>query len=369
MKKFVLSIIAGVLIILCGIVALAIFYMSADRRSVSIKYNCYEVCGRNELYEGRITDGVVKIKGKDDREKSEISIDTLNMRPDEILLGTKYYYLVQYDEDEPIMLQLDYDSHIRGRKKIRGLSRAFCIDRFIFLLIDEKSKNLSGFQNGRYANYFFEDGRLEGDIDKINDENMAYYLKEKNLYHHNSGLYSTVPDIGVMDEELSFYNKVSDIKENKNGNHQKWDILNQLIKKIQVESDNVIYVKCFQNGDSLYGVCNVLSSKYVDEQIRTKDIISAYYFVFNPKDGNCQIEYSDSGQCGIMFAESKLYYEKEGILYEYSISGKTEKILYSAEKSDDMNIEISSNAMELYLGNSWSTVKYVLLERYFFTRP
>lgn len=363
MKKFVLSIIAGVLTILCGIAALAIFYMTAAGRSVSIQYNCYEVCSRNKRYEGRITEEGVKIKGKDGRGKSEISVDTLSMRPDEILLGTKYYYLVQYDEDEATMLQLDYDSNIRGKKKIKGLLRAFCIDRFIFLLIDEKSENLSGFQNGRYANCFFEDGRLEGDIRKIKDENMDDCLKEEKLYHHNSGLYSTVPDLGVTDEELFFYNKVSDIKENQNSNSKKWDILNQLIKKMQVGSDDVIYVKCFQNGENLYGVCNVLSGKYVDEQIRTKDIRSAYYFVFNPKNGNCQIEYSDSDQCGIMFTASKIYYEQEGVLYEYSIPEKTEKALYSAGKSDDMNIEISSNAMELYLSDSWSTTRYVLLER------
>ena len=54
MKKYIFSILVSILVIACGIIALAIFYMSLDRRTISIEYNAYETMGNNQVSDGTL---------------------------------------------------------------------------------------------------------------------------------------------------------------------------------------------------------------------------------------------------------------------------------------------------------------------------
>lgn len=62
MKKFIISMMTCILVLGSGIIALTIFFMSVDRRTISIKYNGYETMTGNKMYEAGIGADSVYIK-------------------------------------------------------------------------------------------------------------------------------------------------------------------------------------------------------------------------------------------------------------------------------------------------------------------
>lgn len=355
MKKYIFSILVSILVIACGIIALAIFYMSLDRRTISIEYNAYETMGNNQVYEGSIGTDSVCIKKYNGEEFSKISIDLLDMFPDEILFGKKYYYLLQYDEDESVMVQLDYNSKIKKRRTIKGLVRAFCSGEYVLMLLEKENRNYSKYQNSKCINYYIKERDFEKNLVEITKENSKALSRVIKLSYHHNGLFSLIPDVGVEAEELFFYDKVRVVKENKENGAKKWIILNQLVEQMEMEMDmdNVIYVKCYQDEEKIYGICNVLTYKFVDESIRTKDIKKSIYFIYDSGAGGCTIVHSAEKKCGILFNKKAIYYEKDGVIYEYNLDAKKERKIYQADKSDDMNIKLFNNILKIFVGNSW----------------
>lgn len=344
---------ACVLILGCGITVLTIFFMSLDRRTISIKYNTYETVGSNKMYEASISADAVSIKKHNGKEVSEIAIHLLNMIPDEIVLGKNFYYLLQYGEDETIILQMDYNSNIRKRKTIKGLLRAFCVDEFVLVLLEKDNQNYSKFRDSKCINYYIKEKNFERDFVEISQESNETLLRKLKLRYCQNGLYSMLPDIGVEAEDISFYNKVSAVKANEKNVCKKWNILNQLLEQTEIEKDDTIYVKCYQHKNKLYGICNVLTYKFDEECIRTKDIKRAIYFIYDSENNSCRIVYSAEAICGIYFDSKAIFYEKDGVIYKYSLSEQKGENIYQVDKSDDMKIEISSYIMKIYIGNSW----------------
>ena len=226
-KKLIFSMMACVLILGCGITVLTIFFMSLDRRTISIKYNTYETVGSNKMYEASISADAVSIKKHNGKEVSKIALHLLNMFPDEIVLGKNFYYLLQYEEDETIILQMDYNSNIRKRKTIKGLLRAFCVDEFVLVLLEKDNQNYSKFRDSKCINYYIKEKNFERDFVEISQESSETLLRKLKLRYCQNGLYSMLPDIGVEAEDISFYNKVSVVKANEKNVCKKWNILNQ----------------------------------------------------------------------------------------------------------------------------------------------
>ncbi len=350
LKKFLPFILCGI-VVFGGIAVLTILYMSADRRSITLEYNCYDTLVNNGIYEGEIQSDYVCIKNKEGVEISKIRINSLSMEPDEILFGKNYYYLVQYDEDGSIVLQLDFHSKIQRRKTLKGLVRVRCMKEVVLFLLKREDQDFSKYQYSLCGNYYIEEKHFGEDPIQLDSKKNDKLPDGLNLYYHKNGFFYTVPDLGVETEDIFFYDKVSAVKEIA---HRKGEILNQLIRETGADKNNVLYVRCYQKGTKLYGICNVLNFKYDDICMRTKDIIKTKGFVYDSAEKNCRILYSDNqGKCGLLINEREVYYEEEGNVYVYHLKdGKTNKI-YTADKEDDLQIQLSGNTIHIFMSNSW----------------
>lgn len=236
---------------------------------------------------------------------------------------------------------------------MKGLLSAFCVDEFVLFLLEKENQDYSKYRNSKYINYYLKEKDFEKDFIEISQESIETLLRKLKLRNCQNGLYSMLPDIGVEAEDISFYNRVREVKAKEKNVAKKWSILNQLLNQTEIENDDIIYVKCYQDKSKLYGICNVLTYKYDEECIRTKDIKRTLCFIYDSENDSCRIVHCAEEMCGIYFNPKVIFYEKDGVIYKYSLSEQKWENIYQADKSDDMKIEISGYIMKIFVGNSW----------------
>lgn len=342
-----------VIILWIGVHALTLFYMSIDRQCISINYNCYEQRGNNGDYEGIIEKQSVTIKDKEGY-VSGISLIDLEMFPDEIILGKDYYYLVHYTEgkgEETVLMQLDYKSSaITGTLMDKGILRVFFVKDTIFVLRENLDEDFSQLSNGDYANCYIQEDKFDDGVQKIKEDDRQWLEKEMGFMYSLGDVFSRVGEIGLGTSELFYNDTVTNLRtiENKS---KKIEILSLLDDKIKADVNEAYYVRCYESGEKLYGICNVLSQKFVKSDIKLADVKISYFFTYDNTGLN--IDYSREKVTGIAYLGGKLLYIKEQQVCLKEGVIEKENVIFTIQNKNDLAIEITKNYLMLREFNSW----------------
>lgn len=353
-KHLVLRVVIVVFILWLGVHALVLFYMSIDRQCISIDYNCYEQRGSNGRYEGIIEKQSVTIKDADGY-VSGCSLSELGMFPHEIILGKDCYYLVHYAEDESeetVLMQLDYESSaIKGSLTDKGILRVFSVKDAIFVLQEKPDEDFSQLSNGDYANCYIQEDKFDDGVQKIKEDDREWLEKEMGFMYSQGEVFSRVGEIGLGTSELFYYDTAANLRNIENRN-KKMEILSQLDNEINGDANEVYYVRCYVIGEKLYGVCNTLKSKFVEEDMRIADVEASYFFTYDNANGLC-IEYSQEDVAGIAYLGEKPLYIREQEVCLRDIVVEKEDVIYTIRNKNNLAIEITKGSLMLRAFNSW----------------
>ena len=350
-------------ILIFGVILISILLGSRQKNEgVFIFYDYSNMLSENENNMGIIDRKNNKVVIFDNLGNEVSYLDTKEGCPNQIALGQDSYFLLYlwYNErDEGKIVQYDYQSNKMKECIVPNLATIASREGYLFVGNWKKREREDGlypyfypyfypFYNGFYANSYIAENEFGSEFEKLfPNKTEICMVGDVELYYHIEGYFSTEPawgdypgtsmgDFTVKDRVYGFQTETKQEAKNRS-----------LVLKEFAGNENMkdaIYsVHEYQNGNNIYGVCNIFEKRIYSQPIKGQDVISSFSYKISDKEGKVVIMHQEKSGIGIMTSENVYIYQKDNCIMQRNLKSGNTKVIYNFQNLSGQEIYVQGD--------------------------
>ena len=368
--KRIIVVIAGTFIVsLITFVIIMCFSRFSSADNMILRYGEFvNVLAENDEYISYEEENRIVIKDKDDREVVSFDPQEKEICPDQMAFGKEGFYLLEWDDAstetfrDAIIVQFDYEANEKHRMKVQNAECLTCQGGYLFLgKFEESREKEPQYLKGIWAQYYSKETEFGNDWKKMKGEKgKKVEVGNISFYYHGDGYYCTEPDLdgycGVSSNDLRVKDGEEYLADMKNKREQ--ENLKLLLKEIAGSKSDRCQCQDYQDGEYIYGICNLYNAKVEEEGIPVNKVQQAVFYRIDCPQNTIKILKQCENVCAVFCAEDYVLYEKENAVYKDDIvSGQSEKIL-SVDKSAERRVNVNCGILEVCNPQDYKCYKF-----------
>ena len=107
--------------------------------------------------------------------------------------------------------------------------------------------------------------------------------------------------------------------------------------------DAIYSVHEYQNGNNIYGVCNIFEKRIYSQPIKGQDVISSFSYKISDKEDKVVIMHQEKSGIGIMTSENVYIYQKDNCIMQRNLKSGNTKVIYNFQNLSGQEIYVQGD--------------------------
>ena len=285
-------------------------------------------------------------------------------QPDQIALGQESFYLlyradsIENKDLTAQIVQVGYDAELQGQFSEKNIQYISCESGNLYIIKSDNTDQYGSLQYvlGMYANYYVKEENFGEKLIKMeSDKSGKCRIDDITFFQHSNLLFYSQPLIddysGSLEVAISYG---EDLKQIMKGEREKGNC-KLVFDTIKLDEDEVCQIQEYQDGIFIYGVCNILKGKTLDQVygIRENEVLCSYFYRIHSSTNKIEVLSKQENCYGILTAQDYIVYYSDNNLCKKSIqSEQVEK--WELEKGN-LQIGVIGDIMKVKMSDDGNT--------------